>query len=78
MVRKRVLHYYKLAREHQAKTYGLDGLHVPDGNGGYRSARQHTGGGAFYQHHAIAAYNSARSHIHFIDNFPGRKRARRR
>lgn len=62
---KALTHYYRQARQHQLNTYGLDGLHIPDGKGGFRSARQFTGGGAAYQNHAIAAFYSAKGAIRF-------------
>lgn len=56
-----LLHHYKRFRAHQMDTYGKSGLHI---NG--VDQNQYTGGGAVYQYHARAAYNSARLHIHFM------------
>ena len=56
---------YRKARAWQSDSYGLSGLHLPDGKGGYRSARQFVGGGAAYQMHAVAAYWTARRSIFF-------------
>lgn len=55
-----LLHHYRQARAHQARTYGNSGLHV-DGV----DQRQFTGGGAAYGLHAYAAYLSALRTIHF-------------
>lgn len=60
-MRNSILHHYKRIRRHQMATYGNSGLSE---NG--RDCRQFTGGGAAYQCHAIAAYTSARSHVHFM------------
>ena len=57
---KQLLHFYKQKRAHQMATYGNSGLFVAGVD-----QRQFTGGGAAYGFHALAAYNSARSHIHF-------------
>lgn len=54
-------HQYRQRRAHQLETYGDSGLYQ-DG----RSLRQFTGGGASYGMHAIAAYWSARAHLHFM------------
>lgn len=51
---------YQKARAWQFQTYGLDQVYV-DG----KNIKQHTGGGAAYGHHALAAFNSAKRHIHF-------------
>jgi hypothetical protein len=51
-------HYYRQARRYQLETYGLSGLYF---NG--RSARQFTGGGAYYGCHAEAAINQARGQL---------------
>ncbi len=56
-----LLHHYKRFRTHQLATYGNSGLHI---NG--IDQREFTGGGAVYQYHARAAYQSARHHIHFM------------
>lgn len=56
-----LLHHYKRFRAHQIATYGNSGLHIKGVD-----QRQYTGGGAVYQYHARAAYNSARLHIHFM------------
>ena len=53
-------HFYKKSRAWQVETYGNSGLWL-DGV----DQRQFTGGSAAYGYHALAAYNSARSHIHF-------------
>lgn len=65
MLSRELIAAYRRAREWQAATYGNSGLRLPDGRGGYRDARQFTGGGACYQSHAIAAYWAARRSIHF-------------
>jgi len=66
---KAILHHYRRFRRHQIETYGLDGQHRwDDKQGKYVSARQFTGGGAAYGEHAYAAYNSARRHIHFMED----------
>ncbi|MEE9302574.1 MAG: hypothetical protein V3U84_02205 [Thiotrichaceae bacterium] len=62
---KTLLHHYKRFRAHQMATYGNSGLHFKGVD-----QRQYTGGGALYQCHAIAAYQSARRHIYFMANFP--------
>ena len=59
-MRQAVLHHYRRNRAHQTATYGDSGLWV-DG----KSAREFTGGGAAYGFHAVAAYMSAKSYIHF-------------
>lgn len=62
----KLVHFYRLHRKHQMDTYRLDGLRVwSDKAQAYVSAGQHTGGGAAYQSHALAAYWSARRSIHF-------------
>ena len=63
-VSKEIEHHYKRYRKHQNDTYGDSGIYM---NG--KSLRQFTGGGACYGCHAIAAYLSAKSHIHFINNY---------
>lgn len=60
-MRSDLLHHYRRYRAHQVATYGNSGLHV-DG----ADQRQFTGGGAAYGFHAVAAFDSARSHIHFM------------
>ena len=60
---------YRKARAWHFESYGLSGVHLQDGNGGYRSARQFVGGGAAYQMHALAAYWSARRSIAFRKDF---------
>lgn len=59
-----VKHHYRRFRQHQLDTYGNSRLYI---NG--VDQRQFTGGGAFYGHHAIAAYASARQHIHFMQHY---------
>lgn len=56
-----LLHHYRQTRAHQLETYGDSGLYQ-----GGRSLRQFTGGGAVYGLHALAAYQSARRHLHFM------------
>ena len=63
-VKNDVLNHYRRNRRHQLATYGNSGLWV---NG--VDQRQFTGGGAAYGFHAIAAYWSARSSIHFKKTF---------
>lgn len=58
---KKIAHYYRYARKHQLDTYGNSGLHV-----GGVDQRQFTGGGAYYGMHAVAAYQFARQHTHFL------------
>tara|TARA_R110000772_G_scaffold262249_1_gene381247 strand:- start:385 stop:648 length:264 start_codon:yes stop_codon:yes gene_type:complete len=65
--------FYAQARAHQMDTYHKDGLYI-DGV----DQRQFTGGGAAYGMHAIAAFNSARSKIFFIDNFSADIRNRKK
>jgi len=60
-----ILHHYRQNRAHQMSTYGNSGLHILR-NGQYVDAREFTGGPAAYGFHAVAAYQSARSHIHFM------------
>jgi hypothetical protein len=55
-----ILHYYRQFRAHQFATFSDSGECI-DG----RSTRTFTGGGAAYGFHAMAAYQSARAHIHF-------------
>ena len=55
-----LLHKYKAARQHQMNTYRNSGLHI-DGV----DQRQFVGGSAAYGYHALAAYWSARSSLHF-------------
>ena len=62
-----ILHYYRASRLHQLDTYGPSGFYI---NG--VDQRQHTGGGAAYGCHALAAYQSARSTIHFRANLAER------
>lgn len=62
-MREGLLHHYRRARDWQRESYGNSGLHLPDGQGGFRDARQFTGGGAAYGFHASAAYWSARRAI---------------
>jgi hypothetical protein len=59
---QRVAHYYRKFRQHQMETYGDSGLYVDGVN-----QREFTGGGAWPGYHALAAYQSARSQVHFID-----------
>lgn len=59
-MRQDVLHHYKRNRAFQIETYSDSGLWV---NG--KSAREFTGGGAAYGYHALSAYKSATSHLHF-------------
>lgn len=61
MNRKLIAHY-KQNRRHQLNTYGNSGLHIAGVD-----QRQLTGGGAAYGFHALAAYKSATSHMHFMD-----------
>ena len=56
-----LVHHFKQNRQHQMATYSIDGLYI-DGI----DQRQFTGGGAAYGFHASAAYQSARSHLHFM------------
>ena len=60
-----LMHSYKKYRRHQIDTYQLDGLCVRNANGDLVSKRQFAGGGAAYGFHAIAAFDSARSMMHF-------------
>ena len=52
---------YRKCRRHQMDTYGPSGLWI---NG--VDQRQHVGGGAAYGYHAVAAYMSAKAHLHFM------------
>jgi len=61
---KAILHFYRASRAHQIETYGNSGLQVLR-DGKFVDAREFTGGPAAYGFHAVAAYNSARSEIHF-------------
>lgn len=54
MIDPKILHYYRKTRKHQIDTYGPD----------YH--RVFSGGGAVPGFHAMAAYQSARRHIHFL------------
>lgn len=56
-----LLHHFRRFRAHQFATFGNSGLHI-----GGVDQRQFTGGGAAYGFHAVAAFNSARGHIHFM------------
>lgn len=56
-----LIHWYRKVRQHQLDTYGNSGLYIEG-----RDQRQFTGGGAWYGEHALAAYCSARSTIHFL------------
>lgn len=60
-MRQDVMHHYKRNRAFQLETYSLSGLFI-DG----KSAREFTGGGAAYGYHALSAYKSATSHLHFM------------
>lgn len=59
---KAIQHHYRQNRQHQLNIYGNSGLHI-DGV----DQRQFTGGSAAYGFHAVAAFNSARSHLHFME-----------
>ncbi len=59
-MRSDLLHHYRIARAQQLATYGNSGLHVAGVD-----QRQYTGGGAWYGHHALAAFDYARRQIHF-------------
>lgn len=59
---KALEHHYRRYRQHQLDTYGLGGEHINGVN-----TRKFTGGGAAYGCHALAAYNSAKGHIHLMD-----------
>lgn len=61
MITKKLLHHYRKFRRHQMATYAKSGLHV-----GGVDQHQHTGGGAAYGEHAIAAFAGARAHVHFL------------
>lgn len=52
---------YRENRRHQLDTYSRDNVWI-DGE----RTHEHSGGGAVVGFHAVAAYNSARSHIHFM------------
>ena len=70
MVSSEVLNAYRAERKRQLATYALNGLYVwSDRAQAYVSAGQHTGGGAAYQGHALAAYWAARRSIHFRETF---------
>lgn len=58
--RVELLAEYRKARQHQMATYGDCLLHVNGVN-----QRQHTGGGAAYGEHAVAAYTTALQMMHF-------------
>ncbi len=58
---KAILYHYRRIRAHQLATYSNTGLHI---NG--IDQRRYTGGGACYQYHAMAAYQSARRHVYFM------------
>lgn len=62
MVSKALINHYKRNRQHQLETYSRD-------NVWYKGVRtyEYSGGGAAAGFHALAAYNSAKSHIHFMD-----------
>lgn len=51
-------HFYRIARAHQVKTYGLSSRD-PSGR------TEHTGGSAAYGFHAVAAFLSAKRTISF-------------
>jgi hypothetical protein len=53
--------HYKQNRKHQMDTYSRDNVWFQ----GVRTY-EYSGGGAAVGFHAVAAYNSARSHIHFM------------
>lgn len=57
-----LLHHFKQERQHQLATFSQD-------NVWFEGKRVHTssGGGGAAGFHAIAAFNSARSHIHFMN-----------
>ncbi len=63
MVNQSILHHYKRFRSHQLETYGNSNIFI-DGV----DQREFVGGGAAYGEHAIAAYLSARRHLHFMKN----------
>jgi hypothetical protein len=52
---------YRKVRRHQQDTYGRSNYWI---NG--VDQRQHSGGGAAYGYHAVAAYLSAKAHLHFM------------
>lgn len=60
-INKAIAHHYRRFRAHQIETYSTNGLHVEGVD-----QRQFTGGGAAYGYHALAAYLSAKRHLHFI------------
>jgi hypothetical protein len=70
---ERLKHYYLKNRQHQLDTYGNSGLWFQG-----RDQRQFTGGGAAYGWHAVAAWNSARSHCHFVDRLGADLKAHRK
>lgn len=77
-IRADVAHHYRRFRRHQLETYGNSGLHI-----GGVDQREFTGGGAAYGFHAVAAYQSARAHIHFVRDLAAtvkgiKRRSRRR
>lgn len=61
MASAKLIHFYRKARKHQLATYSRDNVWQD----GVRT-HQHTGGGAVYGQHALAAYWSARSVLHFL------------
>lgn len=62
MISKKLLHFYRSNRAHQLRTYGGSLTVCPSGR------TELTGGSAAYGFHALAAYQSARSHIYFMAN----------
>ena len=66
-----ILHYYKQNRAHQRDTYGLST--VVDG-----FPREHTGGGAAADFHAVAAYRSAKRHLAFRERMSTEAAARKK
>ena len=58
-----VLYHYRRYRALQLETYGNSNIFRDEVD-----QREFTGGGAAYGRHALAAYNYARSHIHFTNN----------
>lgn len=70
MATAELLSLYRRNRKHQLATYGNSGLHVwNEARGQFVDAREFVGGGAAYQCHALAAYWSARSSMHFRERF---------